>query len=581
MKNIIFYIFLLFIALACQPPQSIRPLLEKADSLLVSHPDSAFLMLDTVSNPDKYAEDEYAEWCLLLTQARDKSYREHTSDSLTRIATDYYREHGPSLKYATALYTAGRVASELGKSDLAVKYYLEAEHVGRKTNDYRLLYLTTSHLARIYGHLHFEDSTLSVYKRALEYAKLSGNRLSIANAESYIGRAYSLKEKWDSAVLYYDRAVHILRETEYLTALAGILNERAIVAIGMRDWSLAKSCFQEIDSIPAKYRRRDQTQIDLNKAEYYYGIEEDSLSRDYFQRSMLSENIYTRRGSFYYLYLLEQRNGNCNEALKYVGSYLACLDSIAENVQEGKIAALPILHQNESIQERYDNLFLICCLGAVSFVLFISLLVCLCIIYRDRLQRHVLFIRNTIEYIKSLKSRIAQNKEVIQKMEALYNSLVAKTLNEKSFVEKQLNDFKGTIDRLKTENEKLNQKIAEQKKNYRLKNTVKGEEEIRKSVLLFDLKKNPIYIEKGQWPELFLTIDILFDNFTKRLTAAYPDLGYTDLQYCSLFKAGFSIQQIAVLLNVDSKSVSHRKIEIRKRMHLEGKVDVEKVCKKF
>ena len=128
---------------------------------------------------------------------------------------------------------------------------------------------------------------------------------------------------------------------------------------------------------------------------------------------------------------------------------------------------------------------------------------------------------------------------------------------------------------------KLNREIAEWKKKYRLEKIFKTKAEVNKAVLLIQLKETPAPIEKEQWGELFLTIDILFDNFTQRLKDAYPDLTPIDSQYCCLFKAGFSIQQIAVMQMVDSKSVSRRKIEIRKRMHLDGKADVVKVCKEL
>lgn len=578
MRNAIIYICLLVAALACQPPQSIRPLLEKADSLLVSHPGSAFLMLDTVSNPDKYAEDEYAEWCLLLTQARDKSYREHTSDSLIRLATNYYREHGPSLKYATALYTSGRVSSELGRQDEAVRYYREAEHIGRETDDYRLLYLTTSHLARIYGHLHLTDSTLNLYKKSLEYAKLSKNDLSIAYAESYMGRAYSLMEKWDSAALCYDKAIDLLRGTEYLTALAGILNERTVIARAMRDWNLIEKSFQELDSIPAKYKQRNHTQIDLSKAEFYYEIGKDSLSRDYFLKSMLSENPYTRRGSLYQLFLLEARNENYREAVKYVKLYLACRDSIDENSKEEEIIALPIQHRAESIQANFDGFRLKHYIYVIITGLIIALLISLIRNFRIRFQKRILSLQHKIDKIKNLEKEYKRNEAEILSREALAKNLADVSMAENGKLKQQLNDLQIEIEQLKANNKELKLEIQKKKKQYQLENTLKDEPKISKAILLFQLKQHPAYIEKEQWPEIFLTVDIMFDNFTTRLKTAYPDLNDCDIQYCCLFKAGFAIREIGIMLMVDSKTVSRRKIEIRKRMHLEGKVDVAKVC---
>lgn len=581
MKNFILYILLLFAALACQQPQSIRPLLEKADSLLVSHPDSAFLMLDTVADPENYPENEYAEWCLLLTQARDKSYREHTSDSLIRLATNYYREHGSSLKYATALYTSGRVASELGRPDQAVQYYLEAEHIGRETDDYRLLYLTTSHLARIYGHLHLTDSTLNVYKRALEYAKLSKNKMFIIKAESHVGRAYSLEEKWDSAALYYDRAIELLQKKEHLMTLSGILNERVTIAIAMHDWNFAEKYFQEIDSIPICYKQKSLAQIDLNKAEFYYAIGNDSLSRDYSLKSILSENPYTRSGAYFQLYLVEKKLGNTDAALENLEKHRSCELSIKENSKEGKIIALPIQRRAESIQESFDGFRLGHYIYVVISLLIIALFVCLCIIYYNHLQKQVLLKRLALDVIQKLEWERTFNREEIRKKEAQANSLIASSMAENEILKQQLNDLETEIAHLQAKDKRLEQEIQERKKKYQLEKTCKEEPKIRESILLFQLKQHPTYIEKEQWPEIFLTMDIMFDNFTKRLKTAYPDLNDCDIQYCCLFKVGFSINEMSVLLMVDSKTVSRRKIDIRKRMHLEGKVDVAKVCKDF
>ena len=581
MKNFILYILLLFAALACQQPQSIRPLLEKADSLLVSHPDSAFLMLDTVANPENYPENEYAEWCLLLTQARDKSYREHTSDSLIRLATSYYREHGPALKYATALYTSGRVASELGRPDQAVQYYLEAEHIGRETDDYRLLYLTTSHLARIYGHLHLADSTLNLYKRSLEYAKLSKNDLSIAYAESYMGRAYSLMEKWDSAALCYDRAIKILQGLNHKRAFCQVLTERASNAVYMQDWNVAENCFRMLDTIPAIYKKTNYSQIDLVKAEFYYGVGKNNLSRDYSLKSILSENPYTRSGAYFQLYLVEKKLGNTDAALENLEKHRSCELSIKENSKEGKIIALPIQRRAESIQANFDGFRLNHYIYVVISLLIIALFVCLCIIYYNHLQKQVLLKRLALDVIQKLEWERTFNREEIRKKEAQANSLIASSMAENEILRQQLNDLKTEIAHLQAKDKRLEQEIQERKKKYQLEKTCKEEPKIRESILLFQLKQHPTYIEKEQWPEIFLTMDIMFDNFTKRLKTAYPDLNDCDIQYCCLFKVGFPIREIGIMLMVDSKTVSRRKIEIRKRMHLDGKVDVAKVCKDF
>ena len=237
-----------------------QPLLEKADSLLSSNPDSVFLMLDTVADPEIFPKDEYAEWCLLLTQAEDKSGREHISEAPIWKATKYYREHGPTLKYAIALYTSGRVASELGRPIEAVQYYIEAEHVGREAKDYKLLFQITSNLGSIYRSLYWVDSTFFVYKRSLEYAKLLGDSLYVAKGNSYMGRAYSLLMFLDKSHPYYKQAANMLRRMGNYEQLVEVLNEWAGVSILREDFEQADCCIQEIDSIPDVYKQKNNHQ---------------------------------------------------------------------------------------------------------------------------------------------------------------------------------------------------------------------------------------------------------------------------------------------------------------------------------
>ena len=56
------------------------------------HPDSALFLLEQVAALEKMPERDYATWCLLITEARDKNYIEHTSDSLINVAIQYFEK---------------------------------------------------------------------------------------------------------------------------------------------------------------------------------------------------------------------------------------------------------------------------------------------------------------------------------------------------------------------------------------------------------------------------------------------------------------------------------------------------------
>lgn len=47
--------------------------LQDAEGLMDSRPDSALYLLQSLSSPESLSDSDYANYCLLLTQAMDKS----------------------------------------------------------------------------------------------------------------------------------------------------------------------------------------------------------------------------------------------------------------------------------------------------------------------------------------------------------------------------------------------------------------------------------------------------------------------------------------------------------------------------
>ena len=94
--------------IACHP-RTERPTLERTEAWMDSHPDSAQQLLEAIPQPERLSEKEYATWCLLVTQARDKNYVVHTSDSVIDVAVRYFGEREEPQLYSKALYYKGRI----------------------------------------------------------------------------------------------------------------------------------------------------------------------------------------------------------------------------------------------------------------------------------------------------------------------------------------------------------------------------------------------------------------------------------------------------------------------------------------
>jgi hypothetical protein len=97
--------FIIFFS--CHQVSQQHPILEQAEKVMSEHPDSALFLLEQVATPEKMPERDYATWCLLITEARDKNYIEHTSDSLINVAIQYF-EKKKDIKYEQRTITLDR-----------------------------------------------------------------------------------------------------------------------------------------------------------------------------------------------------------------------------------------------------------------------------------------------------------------------------------------------------------------------------------------------------------------------------------------------------------------------------------------
>ena len=226
MKRTIYYLLFLCLLTGCYP--DMKPQLEEAEALLTENPDSAYRLLQSIERPEWRQEAEYATWCLLMTQATDKSFREHTSDSLIRVAVRYFsKQHDPE-RLATALYTQGRVEKELGKNEEAARLFVKALDVAKGGEDYELQFLASSHLGSLYAYSHLDSLAFSAYEQALHFAELAQDSSSISYSYAYLGRVYGLREEWDKAIEAYRQSITIAEKISSVSALCLGLNELSV-----------------------------------------------------------------------------------------------------------------------------------------------------------------------------------------------------------------------------------------------------------------------------------------------------------------------------------------------------------------
>ena len=113
------------IALAsCGRNTKLMTKLDAADRLMENRPDSALSLLaglkDSISDGSRSVQMRYE---LMKTEAEDKCYITHTSDSTMLAVTNYFSHHGNLLQRMKAYYLLGRVYSDMQFTGDAIDSY--------------------------------------------------------------------------------------------------------------------------------------------------------------------------------------------------------------------------------------------------------------------------------------------------------------------------------------------------------------------------------------------------------------------------------------------------------------------------
>lgn len=186
--------------------------LHNAESLMNEHPEDALSIIRHIDRRKIYSSASEARYALLYSQALDKNYVDVTSDSLTAVAVNYYDRHGTKHERAMAHYYQGRVYSNAGNFDAAIRSYSLAEDAASGTDDYYLLGLINNAV----GNLHFEqydlDEALQRDQQAASFFHRAQSPYNEALAYIGVGTVYSLKGDNEQMEIVYNKAIEIYKE---------------------------------------------------------------------------------------------------------------------------------------------------------------------------------------------------------------------------------------------------------------------------------------------------------------------------------------------------------------------------------
>ena len=569
-------------------PTAFQPELAKAEAMMYRYPDSALHILQGIQ-PDIPSENEqYATWALLMTQAQYKNQIEQ-SDSLINIAYSYFTKHDNAQRKALALYYKGILRHESHHAEDALSFYLEATTEIEKTNDYQLGFLINSEVGLMYLYRKLNDYAMEYFEKAHHNAELSDNQTYIAFSFIYIARAFSQKKQYNKAIEYYEKAIKIGQVNNYPTILASAMNETSFLFLKTGDnkkaLQYAKDCI--------KIKKTDQRIFSLGDTYRYLKMYDSAYF--YLNQACLSPNIHTARSAYQALYYISQEEKDYKKAVEYSNKLWFYQDSIGKTDRNKALIEMQekydqqkIINENNLSQIKKDRIIrnVLIALIILSFIIAITNY-----LYQRKIVSQKQEILEKEEKIRYFTMKIHENETLINRNKMRIEELTIQMEGSLEIKEqwKEQNKIRQEIQQqnetLKLENNNLQnhisnyaQSLKEKSKELEAMEHLSKENQYlhkREAFLcnqlinqteLFNKLKTTKYIDDQLWQEIKEKIDLLFDNYTKRLCHQIPSLTDGDIQICCLIKLRFSNGDIANMLAISPTSVSKRKLRLKERI---------------
>lgn len=560
---ILWLLVLALVALSCRDDGSQEALLRTADSLLESHPDSALALLRRDSSQFSRSGKSVRMWYVLSrTEAEDKCYVTHVSDSAIRAAAEYYDASGSASCRVRAHYLLGRVYCDMHLSGHALVSFDKALAV--ESPDDPVISRYKARAATWAGDIYEEKK---LHKDALHYNLLScsyARKADVPSIEVYslrdIGRSYRNLKQSEWAISYYRQAADKAKALHNADLYNMVMEELA--AVYLETGRLAEA----YKALQTPFLGTEDQDISAHYYIWAYYFEHtgqlDSAVECHKQGMIYSTNIEKKNACLDITRILNKQ-GRYTDAIGYYEKYAAysdSVDSINRRETSDLLAQvernLDIEHQNTVLAESRARLTVL--LAVAIFVA--SVTVFFLIRYYVNVRRRV---RRQQERIEDYLRRHRESEQLRRRNE----ERIAQLESELSSSNERLTAVRRSL--MRTEAAML----AGQNEQMRFR-------ERHRELLVADLAETEVYRlyhdgvsvpSPSDYHRLEEALNNAYDNFTVRLRDLYPAVTENELWICCMVKAGLSPKEICRISAYQFNSLSMAKTRLYARIfHKKG-----------
>jgi len=403
----------------------------------------------------------------------------------------------------------------------------------------------------LYTHQYLYKTALPYYEKALEYYRLCDDTSRQAIVLRNLGRTYSMIQEPDSAVRYYEKALHLAVGNEQ-----EILSELGDLYIIKGEYAKASDYLNR--SFEYKSITTEPYHTYLSYGKLFYFINNKDSAVYYLEKCLESNNDETQMDAYEYLAKISKDDKNWNEYSRIQEQYEELSKRINERTHTETIAQMEHLYNYQSIENELSkseieniykkNIIFICLI--IIIILFIVLVAGYNYIKKERTEKMLQkqrFEKLKAEQLRYSLGQIEKNKQyIIELEEKLSGQQASRDEFERLSLEKERVDIENR--RIEYENKERTQLFGQlQKSNiYHKFNNEVG----------FRATDN-------DWKELESLINHTFPQFSRQLHLLLPKMTDIEFNVCCLVKINVPATNIAIIISRSRQSVTM----IRKRLY--------------
>lgn len=527
-----------------------RKNLEAIYHMVNNAPDSAYELLQQ-QNIDQFStQEEKALFALSYIEVLSKNMLSLHSDTLLKIAYDYYVQTDDYDKFAKINFYFGKYYSRKDSIGKSTEYLIRADWYATRNDNKKLLGLIYNELGNLYTKQHKFENALLYYKYSKSAFQAALDTMNYNYVDASISKCYICMNQQDSAIYHLNESKKRAEERGEISYL-NYLNKL-----------LFRLYIQNSEISKAKELLKCIYINNQDKHYYYFGMsdcfycEQKHDSAKFYLISLLKDstiNLSLKEEISLYVRLrrLAVKEEDYKNAYLYALKFEKLNDSFVKSVEQENVLKLEQMYRNEqlknqSYQLEIENNKKTIAIGMLLMTVGIIILSGLLIYYYLR---------------KLLKRKQEQNEDYVAMIEALKEEqeksknafLVA--LNEKN--EREVKLKQALIKRLE-----IVKKLTEL--SYRYDNSDFDAIFCKKVKEL--MKVNAL--TQNTLSDFVEVVNINYGGIIDYLKKNYQ-LSQEDLILCCFIISGFSFQEMSILYNITVKSLYMRCCRLGKKMALE------------